>query len=343
MNGVLRRWLGRTPVAVAVATLAASGLSTAAQGVELVNNGSFETNGGTGSTVLNSWTSGTLPSSQGTFYAQSGVYPTFSRFIVEAPSRGSFAAMTDQIGPGTTVLYQDIAVPAAGQTVLSLRLSVLNQAEDYASPASLDYAVVPNQQARVDIVNPAASVLDVGAGVLANMFRTMPGDPQVQGYITLTQNLTPFAGTTVRLRVASVDNQQGLNVGVDAVSTQLCDLDIDSDGQKVATTDALLIIRQLLGFSGAPLINGAVTTTAPLAGAARVNSLVSAMRINGSLDIDGNGVIDSQSDGLLILRAMLGFTGTAVTNGALGNPPRTRGDWASIRAYLNSQCGMNLP
>ena len=46
------------------------------------------------------------------------------------------------------------------------------------------------------------------------------------------------------------------------------------------------------------------------------------MRVNGTLDIDGNGVIEARTDGLLlILRALPGFTGTAATNGALGTAP----------------------
>lgn len=336
---VLRRWLQRLAVLMAVCGAA----SAPVHSLELVTNGGFESNTGVGTSAFTGWFVATMAGSQGSFYAQTGVQPALSRFVIAPPARGSFAATSDQIGPGTSVLYQDINVPASGQTVLSLRLFVQNQAEDYAAPASLDYASVPNQQARVDIISPAANLLDVGAGVLANLFRTQPGDPQTLGYITLTQNLTPFAGTTVRLRVASVDNQQGLNLAVDAASTQLCDLDIDSDGSQIATTDALLIIRQLLGLSGTALTQGAVTAAGPLTAPSRVNSLVTAMRVNGSLDIDGNGVIDSQSDGLLILRAMLGLTGTAVTNGALGNPPLARGDWASIRGYLNSACGMNLP
>lgn len=343
MSSVLRRW--RQRAAAALLATACAAVSLPVQAIELINNGSFENNSGAGTSLWVGWFLASMNGSQGTFYTQTGVQPPFSKFVIQPPARGDFAVIRDQIGPGTAVLYQDIAVPASGQTVLSMRLFVQNQAEDYAVPASqsLDYGIVPNQQARVDIISPAANLLDVGAGVLASMYRTLPGDPQTQGYITLTQNLTPFAGTTVRLRLAAVDNLQGLNMAVDAVSTQLCDLDVDSDGRLGGTTDALLIIRQMLGLSGAPLTQGGVASSGAMANPTRVNSLVNSMRINGTLDIDGNGVIDSQSDGLLVLRAMLGMTGTAATNGALGNPPRTRNDWTAIRDYLNSVCGMNLP
>jgi len=338
----MSRWLHR---AAALLLAVCSAVPLPARAAELISNGGFESNSGPGTSLWVGWVLGAMSGSQGTFYTQTGIQPPFSKFVIPPPARGNFSVSRDQIGPGTAVLYQDIAVPAVGQTVLSMRIFVQNQAEDFAVPASqsLDYAIVPNQQARVDIVSPSANLLDVGGGVLANMYRTSPGDPQTQGYITLTQNLTPFAGTTVRLRLASVDNLQGLNMAVDAVSTQLCDLDIDSDGRLGGTTDALLIIRQMLGLSGAPLTQGVVASSGTMASPTRINSLVNAMRINGTLDVDGNGVIDSQSDGLLILRAMLGMSGTAAINGALGNPPRTRNDWTTIRDYLNGVCGMNLP
>lgn len=57
-----------------------------------------------------------------------------------------------------------------------------------------------------------------------------------------------------------------------------------------------------------------------------------------TLDVDGNGTRDALTDGLIMLRALLGLTGTTVTNGALG-ANATRGDWASIRAFLNGSCG----
>jgi len=61
-----------------------------------------------------------------------------------------------------------------------------------------------------------------------------------------------------------------------------------------------------------------------------------------NLDIDGSGgAPNAVSDGLMLVRAMLGFTGTAVTNGAIfGSPPRNT--WALIRDYLNSNCGTNF-
>ena len=61
-----------------------------------------------------------------------------------------------------------------------------------------------------------------------------------------------------------------------------------------------------------------------------------------TLDVDGNSSIDPLTDGLMIVRAMLGFTGTAVTNGAVGGGTPTRATWNLIQPYLNTYCGTSF-
>jgi len=58
-----------------------------------------------------------------------------------------------------------------------------------------------------------------------------------------------------------------------------------------------------------------------------------------SLDVDGNNSIDPLTDGLMMLRAMFGLTGTAVTNGAVGGGSPSRATWAQIQPFLNGNCG----
>jgi len=55
-----------------------------------------------------------------------------------------------------------------------------------------------------------------------------------------------------------------------------------------------------------------------------------------TLDIDGDCIVDPLTDGLLLTRAMIGLTCTAVTNNAIG-ANATRTSWAQIRLYLNQQ------
>jgi hypothetical protein len=61
-----------------------------------------------------------------------------------------------------------------------------------------------------------------------------------------------------------------------------------------------------------------------------------------SLDVDGNGAQEALTDGLIILRAMLGMTGAAVTSGTIGGGNPTRTTWATIQPYLNGNCGTNF-
>jgi hypothetical protein len=54
----------------------------------------------------------------------------------------------------------------------------------------------------------------------------------------------------------------------------------------------------------------------------------------GTLDVDGNGVISALTDGLLFLRFAFQFSGTTLTNGAVG-PGCTRCDATAVTGYLN--------
>ena len=60
-----------------------------------------------------------------------------------------------------------------------------------------------------------------------------------------------------------------------------------------------------------------------------------------NMDVDGDGVVLPTTDGLMLLRAMMGMTGTAVSSAAMVGAPRS--DWTSIRRFLVTVCGMNLP
>lgn len=201
------------------AALLACLVAPAAGAGELVVNGGFESHTGTGASLFDGWTIATQPGGQGGFYAQTAPLSPTNNMAVPAPPAGSSAAMSDQQGPSSQVLYQDITLPAGTPATLSLRLLVSNQANDFVAPASLDYNVAtPNQQARIDIVNPSAPVLDLGAGVLRNLYSTQPGDPRSDSYNPQSWDLSAFAGQTVRLRIAEADNLHGFNLGVDAVS-----------------------------------------------------------------------------------------------------------------------------
>ncbi|MEW6715808.1 MAG: hypothetical protein AB1306_12085 [Nitrospirota bacterium] len=187
-------------------------LSSMAIAGELVINGGFETGDTTGWTVVNA--------GSGNFGVMSGTTSPISFYTVLAPPAGTYAAMTDQTGGGSHILYQDIAVPLHGTTNFSATIYLHNRNTDYITGADLNAGGPPNQQFRMDIMNPMAAVDDVGSGVLMNVYQTQPGDPLISGYMPIAANLAPFAGQTVRMRFAEVDNMFYFQAGVDEVSVQ---------------------------------------------------------------------------------------------------------------------------
>ncbi len=201
-----------------LSTVLACALVAHVQAQNLLTNGDFEPG-------FAGWTRVDQVGSESTWLLQSGTLSPVNAFTVPAPPGPTHAAMTDAQGPGSHVLYQDFTVPLT-LSVATLRfdLYINNHANAFFSPASLDFSLPAlNQQLRVDIVTTSADPFSVGvADVLLNLYRTMPGDPLVSGYNTITVDLTAFLSThlgeTLRLRFAEVDNVQVMNAGVDRVS-----------------------------------------------------------------------------------------------------------------------------
>ena len=197
-------------VAVTAALLAVPGLARAA----IVTNGTFETGD------LSGWQHSDLPdSSAGTWFAYSGTTTPFFPDTVSAPPQGTFAAVSNQGGPGLRILYQDVALPQ-GFNQLQLSSWVYYTCHTLiVSPDSLDYTGPPNEQYRFDVMKPSAPIDSVASGdVLATLFRTVAGDPTSLAPVMKTLDLTSFAGQTVRLRLAEVDNQEVFNASADAIA-----------------------------------------------------------------------------------------------------------------------------
>src|SRR4029079_4543589 len=112
----------------------------------------------------------------GTWYSQTGtstpLVPGLEICIadVQPPPDGMFAALTDPRAKGSHVMYQDVTIPAGSNPVLSFQFFMGSATTFYTpSPNSLSIqAGQPNQQFRVDTIDPASNVftLDALQGVL---------------------------------------------------------------------------------------------------------------------------------------------------------------------------------
>jgi hypothetical protein len=115
-----------------------------------------------------------------------------------------------------------------------------------------------------------------------------------------------------------------------------CDVpsyDVDKNGSVSGFTDGIIILRWLFGFTGSALTAGALgsgaTRTDPTAIAAYLGCVAGTM-----LDVDADGFLAGFSDGIMILRFLFGFVGSALTSGTLGQDA-ARTDPAAIAAFMD--------
>ena len=92
----------------------------------------------------------------------------------------------------------------------------------------------------------------------------------------------------------------------------LPNLDVDLNGQADALSDGIVIIRHLFGFTGTALTNGAVDPAGQRTDPAAISAYLDQFRTT-MLDVDQNGSADALLDGILIIRNLFGFTGSALT------------------------------
>jgi hypothetical protein len=205
------RLTAATAVVIGLIAAAFAGSASAAT----VVNGDFETGS------LSGWQTKTLGISEMSgWFAYSGTVSPFSNEPIQAPPQGSFAATSDETAPSTHILYQDIALEPYYAQQLSMFVYYQSDAPiTIPASTSLDSAGPGNQQYRIDIMKPTAPIVSVEpSDILATVFQTKVGDPTLMAPTKLTADLTPFAGQTVRLRFAEVDNSGFFFASTDAVS-----------------------------------------------------------------------------------------------------------------------------
>jgi hypothetical protein len=113
--------------------------------------------------------------------------------------------------------------------------------------------------------------------------------------------------------------------------SQISILNADGSSETDALTDGLLILRHMFGFTGTALTNNTVQTDCIFCDATAISNRLD--NLQTELDIDGNGINDALTDGLLIIRYLFGIRGTALTLDAVGNNC-SRCDSATIEVYL---------
>ncbi|MGH9221373.1 MAG: hypothetical protein ACRD1W_18855, partial [Vicinamibacterales bacterium] len=144
-------------------------------------------------------------------------------FNVPNPPRGKFAAVSDTGGPGSRLMYRDLKLD--GPVMLEMTMFYINgfdglsgYSSRFVAPRTLAINAGPNQQFRVDLLAPTAAPDSMAdADLRATVFETVPDAPARRGPTPIRYDLSRWAGQTVRLRIATADNQGPLRAGIDDV------------------------------------------------------------------------------------------------------------------------------
>ena len=182
--------------------------------------------------------------------------------------------------------------------------------------------------AGVTLADPLLDELQDINGVLVHPL--LPGSPAIDGGVNGGAPATDQLGTARPIDgdgngTAIVDSGAYEFSGDSEPPADGCSLDIDDDGQINPFTDGRLIMFYLF-FGNLQAIGDDVIGSAIGPGANRntrdeiTNYLDSC---DTMLDVDGNGVLDAQTDGILIMRYMFEITGESLISGALA-PDATR-------------------
>jgi hypothetical protein len=192
---------------------------TPATAAELITNGGFETG------TFAGWSSNVQAGSNGnrTISAVGANGPISGSATAANGAGGNFFALSDQGGPGAYSLTQAFTL-ASGTTsaILTFQMFAQNQnGTGFVDPGGLDYNLIPNQHARVDILTASAGAFSAAPGdIVANLYLGDDGSG-VQPYLSYSFNLLGLGlsgGNSYQIRFGQVDNQFFFQQGVDNVS-----------------------------------------------------------------------------------------------------------------------------
>jgi hypothetical protein len=138
---------------------------------------------------------------------------------------GPYVAATEYGGNDTALLTQTFALPAASNLDLSLYLFYESEtptvvpAPDTLFVRNAEGEPGGNQQVRVDVLKANAPLESLSPNdILATLYASPSGGPEVLGPTLLSADLSQFAGQTVTLRIANATSEGEMKVGVGAVS-----------------------------------------------------------------------------------------------------------------------------
>ncbi len=198
--------------------------------------------------------------------------------------------------------------------------------------------------------NPEPLTFSTGRTFSVSAVGGFSGNPVIFS-VPVTTTVCSVVGSTVTMLGVGVCTVAANQAGVGpynpaaqvtqsiSIVAPLCRLDIDGDAAYKPLIDGQLLIRHMLGISGPPLV--AALPAFPVTATRKTDGVITNYLNTLDLDIDGSGGAPlAATDGMIVLRAMLGFRGAAVTAGLPIPGGALRRDWTTIEPYLSGTCLM---
>ena len=143
-----------------------------------------------------------------------------------------------------------------------------------------------------------------------------------------------FTGTTLNLTAGDTATGYSFQSAPIQVPLSTFNWDIDDDGEALALTDGLMMIRHMFGFGGESLSAGVMGAGAGRATPDAISSHLTGA--NAELDVDGDGESMALTDGLLLIRYLFGFSGDSLISGVIGNGAE-RDTAEEVEAYIEAR------
>jgi len=237
---------------------------------------------------------------------------TLSEAITLSPGVGE-AYTSTQIGPDGTVYATNAAIlNAVGHDVtVAVARAGSGSGSVGSAPGGVSCGAACSAQ-----FSPGLAITLSAAPEVGSIFTGWLGDCTGRGPC----QLTPLVNSAVSATFAP-DTVAPLRI------------DIDGDGTYDALTDGLLIIRYLFGLTGTSLTDQALGSGATLTEPTQLVAHLDDIR--PVFDVDGNGVADALTDGLMLIRYLFGLRGPALISGAIG-AEASRATAQDIETYIQS-------
>ena len=236
----------------------------------------------------------------------------------------------DALAAGASYPAINATVSVAGNAATSLSNSVTvattatesSTTNNVATDATIIVAGAPGSFAVTKAGNGSGTVVSADGGI--NCGATCSQSYVSSSNITLTATAavgSVFTGwlggcTGTAGCIATVNGASSVKATFALTPLSARILDIDANGQYLADSDGVIILRYLFGLTGSALTTGALGAGFTRSGEPQMTTYLT--NILPYLDVDGNGRVDASTDGLMIVRKLLGMSGTAITQGALG-------------------------